>query len=137
MGWVTMETQYDRIPGIYEPVEYATIYVYCDKCGSFNVATDLSVATWVWLAVPIITFALIWNSAKKYALPGAGVFCWGMLFIFLFGILSQQSHELGHRCRKCGNTDISDQNTWNYPSEKRILDVPNHVVHVHRVTIIN
>ena len=105
---------------IITPIAYC---LYCDKCGSFNIGKriTLKILIWfsIWISVAAIIATLFGYSAGT--LPG-GLFCFASLLL-LISLISP--FELGHRCKKCGNTDISTTNVLNYPENDRsVLDVP-------------
>jgi hypothetical protein len=132
MGSVAMESHsLDPIPGVYS-AEQTTVYVYCDECGSFNIATHISLKTWLWIAVAVLVNAVLWNDLKDHALPGAGFACWSVFAMLLLGLLWESRADLGHKCRECGNTEISTGNVLNYPpGDRSVLDIPEHWAHKH------
>jgi len=99
--------------------------LYCDKCGSFNIGKrpTLKMVNWILVAALIvILFSKLNGSANQIISPISWFACFSVLLLFMgmIGLL-----ELGHRCKRCGNTHITMNNVMNYPANDRnILDVP-------------
>jgi hypothetical protein len=100
-------------------IEYC---VYCDKCGSFKISKAFTSKNWLWISITVVISTIVWYSARDGALPGAWLmcFCSTLLMVYFLGGIN-----LGLRCRKCGNRNISKRNVLSYPANDRsILDVP-------------
>jgi predicted nucleic-acid-binding Zn-ribbon protein len=131
MGRVVMHVATVGRDGGY-PIEQLTYYIYCDKCGSFRITTRIGLKTWILITVPVLCAVAIWNNVKDHASPGAGVGCWSIFAVLLFGILWESRQRLGHKCRKCGNVHITENNVLNYRAfDKSVLDVPERLTHKH------
>ena len=114
------------------PIEHFTYYIYCDKCGSFKIRTRIGLRTWILIAVPVLCAVAIWHNVKDHALTRAGVVCWGIFVVLLLVILWEFRQDLGHKCRKCGNVHITENNVLNYPRfDESVLDVPERLTHKH------
>jgi len=59
MGSVVMKSEpLNHIPGVYAAAREA-VYIYCDECGSFNIATHISLKTWLLIAVAVLIAAVV------------------------------------------------------------------------------
>ena len=103
------------------PVIEATLYIYCDGCGSFNIKTY----------IPFIKLLII------AGIPTAGIFLasgnkqWLMCLIplgLLAFYLPWKDILLRYKCRKCGNVHITDYNSLHYQShDLSVVDVPENL----------
>jgi len=143
MGEIRMEVrEVGRYPDSY-PMEDVVLYVYCDRCGSFGIDAAIEIplgSTLLLIIVAGIVFMLVGSSPLAGPYPNAHKGT--LLYVFLALIVlvmviatatGRGSLTIGHRCRKCGNTDITDRNVLNYPEyDKSIVDVPEERVHTHQ-----
>ena len=120
------------------PVVEATIYIYCDVCGSFNIKFYIPFIKLLITAIIISVGAFVLLKDKQW-LP-----C--LIPIFLFSLhLPWRDIFLRYKCRKCGNVHIAQNNSLHYqPYDLSVVDVPDHltqkrytdtdVVHFHLFT---
>src|SRR6266545_3829654 len=102
MGTVKMEETAVGHDPIY------TIYLYCERCGSFSIAKRLN------LKMPIVfliisTIATVFGKSRNNPLLGLICFLFLILLFFMIGVFSEDDefgHNHGHVCRKCGNRNI-------------------------------
>lgn len=119
MGAVAMESKSLGFLDRGYPVSEATIYIYCDKCGSFNVKTYIKF--WkLMISGAILTFVVYFVSKD-----GKNLYC--ILPLILFAMyIPWRDIFLSYKCRKCRNKQISDRNILRYPSyNKSVIDVPD------------
>jgi ribosomal protein L44E len=118
MGAVAMETRtVGRDRGY--PIAEATLYIYCDKCGSFNIETYIPF-------IKLLTCAAVLTGAVFLALKDRD---W-LLCILPLGLLALflpwRDILLRYQCRNCGNAQITDYNSLHYQShDKTVVDVPD------------
>jgi predicted nucleic-acid-binding Zn-ribbon protein len=118
MGIVAMESKNVGQDGGY-PMEEATLYVYCDKCGSFNIKKKIAIRKWVWV-VAVLFVAMLLTMLDKIWILLFGV---GILIALL--VLPWKDILLSYKCGKCGNEKFADNNVLHYPPyDKSIIDVP-------------
>ena len=125
MGSVLMDA---RSTGIHEgyTTSVGTYYLYCDKCGSFDITRRFTLATWfkIVVALAALVGAVVWISLDKERWL---CFFWlGFAFFFMFlPVAGDLFRELDLRCRKCGNRQITHDDVLNYGERDRhsILDV--------------
>ena len=133
MGRVIMKSIGEHIPGVYS-TKHITVRYYCDKCGSYNIASCWSFRIWfpLGLFILIIIFLNSTISLQKISVLDS-IF----LIIFLFVALIGSIYETGHKCIKCGYDYISDLNILNYPEGGNYhLDIPEELTHCHNYTEI-
>jgi hypothetical protein len=123
MGMVAVESKTVGHDGGY-PIEEATLYVYCDKCGSFNIRTHISLEKWIMIVIGLTVVAFggraLWINSHESLIPCLAVLAIIALFVPWRDVL------LGYKCRKCRNEKITDYNTLHYlPYDKGVVDVPN------------
>jgi hypothetical protein len=111
------------------------LYVYCDACGSFNIAAYWGIRKILLLLIclGVITVGtLISYQAGK-------IYCSGPMFSLIICVIVIKIFwgEANYRCRKCGNShilvnnpkelasQIDKFNTRNYPANMEIIDVPD------------
>ena len=113
------------------PIEGSAYFIYCDRCGSFNISTR---PTFNW--IPFIVAGVVLAAVGCYlimAVPqaGYGLMLWlAALCVFIF--LKQSEHS--HQCLKCGNTDITYQDVLHYSEHEilnSVIDVPYDKLHWH------
>jgi len=101
------------------PIVEATLYIYCDTCGSFNIETYVPFEK-VMIIATVLTAVIL---ARLYAtewLP-----CFIPIGIFAL-FLPWKDILLHYKCRNCGNTQISDYNVLHYQSyDTSVIDVPD------------
>jgi ribosomal protein L44E len=121
MGAVAMK---ERSTGLVDrgyPVSEATLYIYCDDCGSFNIKKYIPFIKLLIIAT-IITVGVFLTLGNKQWLMC--VFPLGLLALFL----SWKDILLKYRCRKCGNVHITDYNSLHYQSyDLTVIDVPDNL----------
>jgi len=114
-------------------------YMYCDKCGSFSIRTYLGLRRLVIIAAITMAFALVWN--MLLGPQRSGMLRWWALFAVFAALLVQRAwHVAGHKCRKCGNTNITWGDVLSYTQRglsDKIAGVPQHLVHTHDWSRIN
>jgi hypothetical protein len=128
MGTVKMEETAVGHDPIY------TIYLYCERCGSFSIAKRLNLKMpIVFLIISII--AIIFGRSNSN--PLHGLICFGFLvlgffFVGVFDETDRFGHNHGHICRKCGNRHIELGNSLHYPEwDKSKIDVVDRLTHKH------
>ncbi len=123
--------------------DYAiTSYIYCDKCGSFQVEGYLTSDSRKKIGVGIILLILSviaaviimtipFLNSDLSAFLSCPVWLFAGYLLLSIGLLSVED---GHYCLKCGNTNIDQRsNTLAYPLyDKSVLDVPARAAHKHR-----
>ena len=101
------------------PVVEATLYIYCDACGSFNIETYIPFARLFMIAAFLTAALLAWPFDKQWL---ACLLPIGMLAIFL----PWKDMLLKYKCRNCGNIQITDYNALHYPAyDMSVIDVPD------------
>jgi len=113
------------------PLEGSAYFIYCDRCGSFNVSARL---TFNW--VPFIVVAVVLAVVSCYLIVvarqvGCSLMLW-IVAICVFIFLEQSEHS--HVCLKCGNTDITYQDVLHYSEHENLndlIDVPYGMLHWH------
>jgi hypothetical protein len=127
MGVVAMEE--DR--GVSYKFQGTTIYqiigcLYCDKCGSFNIGKRVTHWMLIGISIPTIITTTFWRITISAILPSAIPIVYPLCFGSILWCVSLTGiFEFGHRCKKCGNRDISLINVLNYPAyDLSVLDVP-------------
>jgi len=118
MGKVAMEARTVGQDGGY-PVEEATLFVYCDKCGSFDIKVKVAARKWIWIVTALLIVAFLVRVDKSWIL-----LC-GVGSLIALAVLPWKDLLFSYKCRKCGNERIADENVLNYqPYDKSIVDVP-------------
>jgi hypothetical protein len=117
-------------------------YIYCDKCGSFQVEGYLSSKAVVRIGIGILLLVLsVIVALIIMAIPFLGSVVPGLLSCsvwifagFVFSYIWACSAQEDHKCRKCGNEEINQySNTLAYkPHDESVLDVPVWAAHKHR-----
>jgi len=107
------ETTYERIPGIYEPIEHTVTYTVCDECGSSDigqVGIHLGCINVVFLLVVIasfsaaITVAFVTFDLKLLSSIGLLLLIACVTYLALEGYVTRNNHL---KCNKCGNEHIT------------------------------
>jgi len=115
-----------------------TNYLYCDKCGSFSIKEYRTIKTRAGIAFGLSLAAL--GCLAVWYMPYSSFFmallgCFVIAFIAFDLIITYVIYVNGgvkHRCRKCGNTDVTDDNVLNYQEEDRsVVDVPERLTCKH------
>lgn len=118
MGAVIVKTEMIGFDRGY-PITTATMYIYCDACGSFDVRTYISLSKVLPMAVVLAgggTWLIRQNIQWILCILPLALVCLVLFMPWKFP---------DYQCRKCGNTKISHENSWKYPThDKSILDVP-------------
>ena len=101
------------------PVSEATLYIYCDVCGSFNIKTYIS------FIIPVIFIAVITAAYFLASYDKRSLLCLIPIGLFAF-FLPLRDIMLRYKCRKCGNVQITLFNSLHYQSyDFSIIDVPD------------
>ena len=99
------------------PVVEATLYIYCDICGSFNIKTYIPFIKLLIIEVVLIAgiFFVLKDGQNLLCLPP-------IILVTMF--LPWKDILLRYKCRKCGNAHITDYNSLNYQSyDMSVVDV--------------
>lgn len=101
------------------PIVEATLYIYCDECGSFNIKTYIRLSK-----LPLI-FSVLTGGVYIIHLNDQWLVCLiPLAFFSLF--LPWKDYLIKYKCRKCGNTRISEYNALHYQSyDLSVVDVPD------------
>ena len=103
------------------PVTEATLYIYCDNCGSFNIKTYIPFIKLLIIAVVIMAGILLSLNDKQWLMCLIPL---GWLALYL----PWRDIMLRYKCRKCGNVHISDYNALHYQSyDLSMVDVPDNL----------
>lgn len=125
MGIVRMTEEitkeWEDLNGIH-PCATAALYIYCDKCGSFSIKSQIENKKIILIIVAFLftaagIFAAFQQRHGIYWLCLCLVIC-----IFAFRYLWGDISDL---CKKCGSVPTTSYNTLGYPSDIGILDVPD------------
>jgi len=133
MGIVPMEVESSFLSRGY-PHYTRAVYVYCDRCGSFDVQRCMSPRQVLMVIGSCTTAAAALILFFRVALSGKAVGTGGCIALFLavslslIVLLSSLSQIPGYYCKKCGDTTTTRSNTLSYPSDQSIVDVPEHLV---------
>ena len=121
MGAVAMK---ERSTGLVDrgyPVSEATIYIYCDNCGSFNIKTYIPFIKLLIIAVMIIVVGFLISGSKNWL---SCVF--PLMFISIF--IPWKDILLKYKCRKCGNAHITNYNSLHYQAhDLSVVGVPDNL----------
>jgi hypothetical protein len=138
MGMVRMESEFGkyRYSDGYHDCKI-TYYLYCDECGSFGIEEYRTAGVWVKIALGLFLGGLgglsIWHmpySSNIMGLVGFLVLAFVVCDLFITWVIYK--NETKHRCRLCGNTDITYNNILNYQEEDgSVVDVPEQLTHKH------
>lgn len=110
-----------------------TIYLYCDECGSFSIATHIDSRTIVLIigAAALVAVAYSMRRTTYAGFPFPEVICFSMVVLVL-SMIGAFGHGHGHHCRKCKNRDIEVGNILEYPEyDGTKIDVPDKLIHKH------
>jgi hypothetical protein len=120
MGAVAMESRSLGFRDKGYPVTEATLYIYCDKCGSFNMMTHITLTKWMIILIPVI---ILFFGLRA----GLDLRCIPLLLLVAL-FLPWKDILLSYKCRKFGNQQIAESNILNYqPYDKSVIDVPDHL----------
>ena len=123
MGLVKLTEERTEWEGANENYPYATatLYVYCDECGSFGIASRIGYRR----AVLMIVACIIMAAGMFASFQPRGGILWlcscVALCLLAFRYLWGSPNQV---CRKCGSEPTTHYNTLGYPSDIGILDVP-------------
>lgn len=121
MGAVAME---ERSTGLVDrgyPVSEATLYIYCDNCGSFNIKTYIPFIKLLIIAIIIAIVGFLISRIENW-LPCV----FPLIMIAMF--IPWRDIFLKYKCRKCGNVHITDYNSLHYQSyDLSVVDVPDNL----------
>lgn len=103
------------------PCATATLYVYCDKCGSFSIKSYMGYRRKLLILsiCVIIASGILAMFQLKY-----GIFWLGFCIIICILVFRYLWGDPNYLCRKCGSVPTTDYNTLGYLSDFGILDVP-------------
>jgi hypothetical protein len=122
MGVVVMKQETAFLSRGY-PYMTAMLYVYCDKCGSFDIKTDRGLWRRLLIFGSCGLAAVVALKLTRSWLDNLWWFLLGLAAIILFlRLVWGYSY---YRCRKCGITPITEYNTLQYPSDMSIVNVPD------------
>jgi hypothetical protein len=114
-----------------------TVYVYCDKCGSFNIQSYLNYRKWlsIYSCVALIVWVvyLVINPYVFFDYSRGSINWVGLVFIFglTISIISIKKlwGDTSYKCRKCGSATTIKFNTRNYsPYDMSVVDVPDQLI---------
>lgn len=117
--------EWEDLNGVY-PYARATLYIYCDACGSFSIRTRLG-----YRKASLIMFAAISLTAGIWAtFEQAGGALWlGLALAVCILAFRYLWGSPDYVCRKCGSVPTTRFNTRDYPpSDISILDVPDRMI---------
>lgn len=119
MGAVVMEESSTGLVDRGYPVVEATLYIYCDACGSFNIKTYIPFAKLLITAV-ILAAGIFLALADKQWLMCLIPLIWLSMY------LPWKDMMLRYKCRNCRNTHITDYNALHFPAyDLDAIDVPD------------
>jgi ribosomal protein L40E len=115
---------WESINGV-DPYARATLYVYCDKCGSFNIKSYIDLRQWLLI---IAACGIMAVGTLAGFLSGRVDFT--VIFIIISLGICMLAFKLlwgdaNYKCRKCGSAPSTEYNTLDYPSNMEIVDVPD------------
>jgi hypothetical protein len=107
-------TKTQKIPGIYEPIEYTVEYRICDQCGSSDISIQGIHLSLSINAVFSIVIMLFFYGAIVVGFITSNIkFCLGigmisMLFLLIYlGLYKYVEGNNYWKCNKCGNENIT------------------------------
>jgi hypothetical protein len=119
MGAVAMKERSTGLVDRGNPVTEATLYIYCDACGSFNIKTYIPFIKMLAIAVIFTVVVFFAINDKQYLMCLIPL---GMIALFL----PWKDIMLRYKCRKCRNVNITDYNSLHYQSyDLSVVDVPD------------
>lgn len=105
------------------PYSTATLYVYCDNCGSFNIKKYLNFRKWLSVIAScamVGSIVFVFSSGPIY---NVGYYFLGVIIFFV--AIKYLWGNASFKCRKCGKATTARYNTLDYSShDMNILDVP-------------
>jgi len=125
MGSVKMAQEitgeWEDLNGIY-PYATATLYIYCDQCGSFSIKTCIGrrKAALIMLSGILLTVGIL----AMLHLSG-GIYWLGACLTVCILALRYLWGGPDYVCRKCGSVPSTRFNTRGYPSDIGLLDIPD------------
>lgn len=108
-----------------ETYEFVYEYMYCDKCGSFDIGHLSKLPSGIetvllyiaFGSIPVVIGILVFFDFQWRL--GCPV---GLIGLIAFALASWTTHL---ECNKCGNSQFTSKNVLNYPENDRsVLDVP-------------
>jgi predicted nucleic-acid-binding Zn-ribbon protein len=124
MGRVRM-TEYSCEPDIQQSFAYVYDYVYCDKCGSFNIKMSSKIPELISQSLFVLTLISIGAGVVIFAI---NVKLWQISCLFdALGFISFVIVGVSGKyyCKKCGNDHITSNNVLKYSSkDTSIVDIP-------------
>jgi hypothetical protein len=120
MGVVPMEIENGyRVHGSY--LAYQAVYVYCDRCGTFNVKAVVHPREWFKIGCGLTIFVILLKlSAAGRLNPLFAYFSLIFAAIWIAGTWGIPAY----RCQKCHCSTSTRYNTRNLPSDPGLVDVP-------------
>ena len=119
MGAVALQ---ERATGLVDrgyPVCEATLYIYCDACGSFNIKVYIPILRLLGAAAVLAAGAALLSAYRQWL-----VCLIPLCLLALY--LPWKDMFLKYKCRKCGNARISDYNSLHYQAyDLSVVDVPD------------
>jgi len=129
MGIVKMSEkitgEWEDLNGTY-PYAEATLYIYCDHCGSFNIKTHIG-----YRKASLIMFAgvlLVVGILALRQLTG-GIYWFGLCLAVSILAFRYLWGNPDYVCRECGGIPSTRFNTLGYPSDVGILVIPDRLTH--------
>ena len=117
VGAVALESRTIGRDGGY-PIVEATLYMYCDACGSFNIKTYIPIIKILLITAVLIPWIFLTINNRQWFLC---IIPFGLFALFL----PWRDMLLKYKCRNCGNIQITDYNSLNYQSyDISIVDAP-------------
>lgn len=116
------------------PLEGTIYYIYCDRCGSFNIRGNLKAIHWLLVIFMVVFSALFYKYLLLQRLQAQDIYLWWTIYLFLIAvIIGLFSRYFPHKCMQCGNTNITYQDTLGYSKDDAHfgIDVPEHKLHKH------
>ena len=131
MGKVIIIEPGEHIPGVYA-IEIDVEYTYCDTCGSFSIEMKYHLRTpletfasriWIWISL----FAIGWLVIAVLLTKSWFISCLVGIVGLILGLIGSPKSYL--KCRKCGNEQITNENTRHFRGDDRsIIDVSDDLV---------
>jgi hypothetical protein len=102
----------------------ATLYVYCDKCGSFDIRARIGPTKAFLIAVTSLILAAI--TIAVFHLRETRCLILFLIYPTIAIVVAKMLWgNTNLFCAKCGSEPTLERNTLSYPSDPEILDVPD------------
>jgi hypothetical protein len=127
-------SEFQRVTGVYEPVQSIVEYTYCDQCGSFNIDIGYPKRFFDDTLAIVVPIAFVVAIAAGLLMHNL-VICIG---IGLIGLVAFLIYTLGKhsKCNVCGNENITSDNVLHYPNADMKIDVPEDSIVKHFISTI-